>query len=182
MNAPRSYEIEKKYKLEIDGFVSILNAFDAVFLSESHQIDSYYAMNLHVSGARHYIRIRQDLTKNKGSFDHHIVLSKTTAEEKELPLSLDQAMAMRDSFLILGIKPLCVVDKNRKVFSIGDFVKIMIDDVKNLGFFVELECMSNDSLNPEIERVLENLATKLGLKPEHLVEGKGYPDMIMDLI
>ena len=69
------------------------------------------------------------------------------------------------------------VRKHRTLFHVGR-TRIHLDDVQELGCFMELEVVLEQGEDPETGvREAENLMTKLGIGPEQLIEG-AYVDML----
>lgn len=78
---------------------------------------------------------------------------------------------------ILGFSLKCSVDKKREVFSKENF-KIVIDDVKNLGNFIEIEM--EDKPTKENESKLFTIANHLGLDKKDIISNVGYPDLLLN--
>ncbi|MDL5503887.1 MAG: CYTH domain-containing protein, partial [Candidatus Methanoperedens sp.] len=68
----------------------------------------------------------------------------------------------------------------RKNFRIGDFY-ISLDEVRNLGNFIEVEIVVKDTRNyqEKVESIFKFIA-KLGIKKESTIR-KSYLEMILDL-
>lgn len=87
-------------------------------------------------------------------------LSKNTKARVEHETAVEDFNTIRDIILSLGFVESGVIEKERKIFSLGKS-EISIDDVKGLGVFVEIERIGE--LKDDIERELFDTAAKLGL-------------------
>ena len=161
-------------KFKVDSIETIIEiALELGFkeVKEKHQIDYYYAVNkVSEDGKRSYLRVRNDKLKNSWSIDLHKVISKLATEEIEVDTTEDIIKIVE----YLGGKIQCILNKKRKLFA-KDNVKICIDEVKDLGFFVELELEGEESE----ASVLEGLASKLKLDMDRRIHSKGYPDLLI---
>jgi len=169
-------EIEVKYKCKnFEKIIKIVRTMGFKLIKEKHQIDSYFfASKKSKDGTWDYLRIREE--NKKYSFDHHRVLNDMEAEEREI--KIEDKNKLIEIMKFLGHEIICVVDKKRKEYSKNN-ITIVFDRIKNLGNFVEVELIG-ESNNKNREIVLE-LAKKLGLDKKDRVEGKGYPDLMLEM-
>jgi len=168
-------EFEVKYRIDSDTEIDT-EKLGLKSVGSKHQIDTYYVVNEEIEGKRTYIRLREDLLKNKGSFDHHAVIDKYSTEEKEVALTLEDVQKMKGAFMAMGQEIKCVVDKKRTVYKNGE-IQLMIDEVKGLGIFLEIEIVSNEDEKDSKIDLVKKMALELRLNPENAVLGMGYPDM-----
>ena len=79
----------------------------------------------------------------------------------------------------LGFLPVTTVIKKRKNFRIGDFF-IALDEVRDLGNFIEIEISVNDAKNSD-EKVqsIFKFMEKLGISRELTIR-KSYLEMILE--
>jgi len=90
--------------------------------------------------------------------------------ESHDPEGLKTALA-----LALGVRG--VVKKTRYLYMVGQ-TRIHLDDVENLGYFMELEVVMRDGQSDEEGQVTaEDLMSKLGIRAEDLLDG-AYMDLI----
>jgi len=73
---------------------------------------------------------------------------------------------------LLGYKELCVIDKMREVYK-SDDMKICLDEVADLGNFIELEIIAPATGAEAALARIDSLAQKLGLKEEDRIM-QGY--------
>ncbi len=170
--------IEVEIKSPIDDPDEIrrrLTGFGATFLSKAKQVDIYYnAPHRDFAKTDEALRIRvgEDVTLTyKGpKLDS---LSKT---REEICISLgdaDQATAMLKA---LDFKEVATVVKVRETYRLNDLI-ISIDDVCDLGMFIEIESMSGADYRSALGRVFEML-NRLGLKKENTIR-ESYLELIL---
>ncbi len=156
-------EIEKKF--EINDYLtakSEIQKLGAKQVSKTQDVDSYFAVPQKIPNTR-YLRVR---TKNgKSTIAYHEVVNNLETKEWEVEVS-DGNMAS-ELITKLGFKKEVVVDKNREKFQLMD-AEILIDNVKGLGYFVEIEAPN--------EVMLDEISCKLTLGKQ--IVGVGYPDLI----
>lgn len=105
-----------------------------------------------------------------------------TRRELELPLHPDDAHGSRFAELLqsLGFTPVAVVRKRRRSFELdiaGREIDGALDDVDNVGTFVELELLADQSGLDEAKRIVSKLATELNLGPS---ERRSYLEMKLE--
>jgi len=145
---------------------------------ESHQVDIYYIVNKVINGKRTYWRTRQDILKEEYSFDLHQIESEFATDEKEIKLLDENSyIYINDMLSIVGFPVICEIDKQRIVFGKND-ISIVLDKVKNLGNYVEIEIIGEDT--QENHDILFDIAKKLSLDDENRVSKKGYPDLFIE--
>jgi len=172
-------EIEVKYKIEYFPIEKIeILGFNKK--KESRQIDFYQIVNKIIDGKRIYMRTRKDISKKEYSWDLHQVESEFATYEIETPLTDEQSFINTNDILsIIGFPVVCEIDKQRIVFE-KDNVKIVLDNVKHLGNYLEIEIIGEDT--QENRDILFNIANELSLRNETRVSKKGYPDLFLEKI
>jgi adenylate cyclase, class 2 len=103
-------------------------------------------------------------------------VSKTRKEVQTQILDTD---SMGNILSSLGFFPVATVSKKRKNFRIGDFC-ISLDEVRNLGNFIEVEVTVKDPRNHQekVESIFKFIA-KLGINRESTIR-KSYLEMILE--
>ena len=135
--------IEIKAKCSDPDFIrNILKSKKAKYIGKDHQIDTYFKVD------RGRLKLREGNIENnlifydrkdkKGPKESNVILIKTEKDS-----SIKQILASA-----LGV--FVIVEKEREIYFI-DNVKFHIDDVKNLGSFVEIEAMKNERIKNKIE-------------------------------
>lgn len=152
----------------------ILEANKARFVGIDHQVDTYFKvpkgrMKLRQGKIEktliHYQRPNQSGPKQSKVTLHHPTADKSLMEVLENALDV-----------------LVVVDKQRAIYFI-DNVKFHVDEVKELGEFVEIEAIDHDGtigldhLHDQCEQYLH----LLGIKDEDLVN-ESYSDLLLEML
>lgn len=104
------------------------------------------------------------------------MVSKT---RQELQTDIGDADNMGNILSSLGFFPVATVSKKRKNFRIGDFY-ISLDEVRNLGSFVEVEVSLKDTRNyqEKVESIFKFIA-KLGIQQDSTIR-KSYLEMLLE--
>jgi adenylate cyclase, class 2 len=105
-----------------------------------------------------------------------------TRTEVQVPLAEGPKVA-KDFVRILihlGYKPVGVVHKQRRIYHLkrGIFpVEICLDEVDHLGRFVELEVLAPEDQLADARRIVQDLATELGLTTS---ERRSYLELLLE--
>lgn len=172
------YEIERKYRLKNKSeFVEKIRALKGYAEKpEIRQIDTVFLPKDTPSFAQFrtgdpVLRIRTDETGTKIALKRQI----SQSNNLELETTADDHSVLASIFSELGFNQVLEIEKQRIEF-VGQKITIVVDTVKRLGDFVELEIVTDrDSTTTETE--LKNLAIKLGLE-ESMFEDRKYDKLI----
>ncbi len=134
--------IEIKARSKNQEFIrEILKSHQAKFKGTDHQIDTYFAVN---SGR---LKLREGNIEN--SLVHYDREDKEGPKQSNVTFYKSNDKTSLKEILTKALGILVVVDKSREIYFI-DNVKFHIDDVKDLGTFVEIEALdSNGSIGKE---------------------------------
>lgn len=156
-------EVEKKFQIEdYDKAKTEINQLGAKKVSKTNDIDVYFFVPQEIPNTR-YLRIR---TKNsKSTLAYHEVIDNLKTKEWEIDVS-DGETAI-ELITKLGFKEEVVVNKSRETFQL-DKAELLIDYIKDLGYFIEIEAPS--------EALLDQISSKLTLGRQ--IVGVGYPDLL----
>jgi adenylate cyclase class 2 len=101
----------------------------------------------------------------------------------EIEVSLNEGDEAADGFCRLvqklGYRPTAVVRKRRSIWHCqrgGFALQVCLDEVEQLGRFVEVEIVASPEQRPQAEAVLQAVAAELGL---HLSERRSYLEMLL---
>lgn len=131
-----------------------------------HQIDEYYNHpQRDTRETNEYIRLRYEAESNDGIFAHHINLS--DGVNKEFEVSVGDIKVFKQILEGLSFPLLGVIDKKRETFQLGEFT-ITIDEVKDIGNFVEIEVDGEESEVDEKKAQCVEMLEKIGLTKDHL--------------
>ncbi len=102
-------------------------------------------------------------------------LDRETKSREELEVPLVDPHDLGGLLLRLGFEPVAVVEKRRRGYLMGT-LEVTVDEVKGLGFFLEVEAKECDDLEEGKRRVL-GLLESLGLDQ---MERKSYLEMLLE--
>lgn len=141
--------------------------------NEDHQIDTYYEL------PEGRLKVREGNVEN---FLVHYLRSDQEGPKKSdvalVPLVPHTGEQMKTMLVRLGYKHKVIVDKVRRI-SFFKNVKIHLDNVKNLGFFVEIEAQDFDGSIGEakLNKQCQQMMDRLGIQQSELVS-KSYSDFL----
>ena len=154
-----------------DSIREVLKSHNANFEGTDHQIDTYFKVNegrlkLREGNIENFL-IFYSRADQAGPKQSDVILYKT---EPNSPLKTALTQA-------LGI--LVVVDKQREIYFI-DNVKFHIDEVKDLGSFIEIEASNKDGLigKEKLHEQCQHYMELLGISETNLLENS-YSDMLL---
>lgn len=167
-------ELELKFMVE-KSFEPRLRALGYKAGKFCRQLDTYYIVDETIGGFRTWLRIREDTVNKSASIGLRRLVSDNAAEETETVFAPEDAEKMKQVMAACGKKEKCVVDKQRKVFTRGG-VAVMLDDVRNLGRFVEIgiEGEENEADVARLNAVVAEVGLELSLRI-----GADYPELLM---
>lgn len=102
-------------------------------------------------------------------------IDKITKTRKEIEVGFSDIKNVREILHRLGFKKVLNIVKKRKYFALGEF-SVMMDKVKGLGNFVEIE-KHTDTYKPD---ELVRLIKKLGIN-EDAMERRSYLELMLEL-
>lgn len=156
-------ELEKKYRIQDSSVVMReINALGAQFKSETRDVDVYFVVPQENPCTR-YLRVR--IGRDKSILAYHEVAN--DLETKEWETGVANADTAKEILGKLGFSVDVVVDKTRKRYQLAES-EILLDYVKGLGYFIEIESPT--------EQALDAIADKITLGEQ--ITGKGYPDLL----
>lgn len=167
-------EIEiKAYCQDLAAVKKRLVELDAVYLKTENESDRYFNHPSKDFGQTdEALRLRNVGTTTILTYKGPKISKKTKARiEKEVIVKDGDKTG--EILCLLGFMESGKVVKNRDYYKLGDII-ICLDDVRDLGAFVELEKIGNDL--DSIENELFNLAGKLGLEK---FERRSYLEMLL---
>ncbi|MBV7441278.1 class IV adenylate cyclase [Weeksellaceae bacterium TAE3-ERU29] len=167
----KNFEFKAKVD-DIQLYESKLLQLNPKFIGVDNQVDTYFNVN------EGRLKLREGNIENALiNYDREDVQN---SKESQIILYKHQPNIALKNILEkqLGIK--VIVSKKRKIYFV-DNVKFHFDEVENLGAFIEVEAIDENS-KFEIDE-LKNQCNKymefFGLKKENLVE-KSYSDLILE--
>ena len=106
-------------------------------------------------------------------------MDKVSKTRKEYQVEANDANNMGSILSSLGFSPVATVTKRRKNFRLGNFF-IALDEVRNLGYFIEIEISVKDSRNYEekVESIFKFIE-KLGISRNDTIRSS-YLEMVLE--
>ncbi len=163
-------EVEIKAKIDdANEFIKMIEGMGARFIKEKLEVDWYFNHPCRdFAETDEALRIRSDNTLTyKGP-----KVDKLTKSREEHYISFNSAGDMKKILLDLGFKEVAKVEKRRKYYTFEDLT-VCVDSVKDLGSYVEIECIGE--YQPCKEKVIA-LANKLNIKN---FERKSYLELVL---
>lgn len=174
-----AYEIELKLKLYNANDVVEFLSNNAKFLYEEHQIDDYYTpphknFFADMNKVTEWFRVRKTNDKNSITYKDYSKITYCT----ELESVVEAVDDVEQILVVLDFKKIVTVDKKRRSWLWKD-IEISLDEVCNLGSFIELEYKGKATEEIEVvRRSLFEAINKIGAKTGEN-EGKGYPWLLI---
>jgi len=166
-NGFMNIEFERKFKTtNKDTLKSKLLSIGAESKGIKFSEDTYFKVPQKVESTK-YLRIRIKNNESDGTLAYHEVVN--DFETKEWETDIDNAIITKDIIEKLGFHLDVIVNKTRETLIYGK-CEIVLDSVKNLGDFVEIEAPSKEAF--------DEIATKLNLDDKDVISGAGYPDLL----
>ena len=173
-------EVERKFRVpDFRELKESLRRLDAGWLQEVVQIDQYY-----VHPCRDFAQTDEALRIRHTGDECRITYKgkRQAAESKtrrEIEFLLPDARQAAQLLEALGFRPVVQVRKQRQRASLywnNHGVEISLDNVEEVGQFVELELMAEDETAEAASNVLHSLANELGLAGE---ERRSYLELLL---
>lgn len=131
-----------------------------------HQVDEYYNHpSRDTRKTKEYIRLRYKPGDKAGVFARHVNVADGVTKEYEVgveDVSMFKQILDGFNFPLLG-----TIDKKRETFKLNEF-SVTIDEVKDIGNFLEIEVDGEESQIEEKKKSCIELLKKLGLSEKNL--------------
>ena len=179
------YEVEQKFPVEaLEVVESKLLVMGAAVSAAREEIDTYYAHPSRDFGETdEALRIRRVGSSTWITYKGPKLDATTkTRREIELPLSADAEAANDWAGLLeaLGFSPVAEVRKIRRKAAVpwqNRNLEAALDDVEDVGTFVELELVANESGLQAAKDCIASLAEALGLRQS---ERRSYLELLLE--
>jgi len=179
---PNNQEIELKFAISSSEFQRLLALLPktATFVKKNSQVDTYYnAPDHNFLAPQHpheWLSIRKRGNKTILNFKHWHPEGQeifTHCDEYESEVSEQMEKILEE----LNFSRLITVEKERTVFVTGEF-EIALDNVKELGYYIEIEALKLFNTIDETRAKLFEFARGLGLDVSK-TDGVGYPYLLL---
>lgn len=172
-------EIEVKARInDLDGLAKKLEKLGVVLSAPIVQnditfVDENYGDYDKFQAGKNILRIRE----NNGKFIFTVKQPQSNeldAEEHETEIT--DSAEFKEALILMGYKPVVEIHKVRRKAKYKDY-EICLDDVKELGSFVEVEKITEEENAEEIQEELFKFLESLGIKRENRVTN-GYDTLV----
>lgn len=179
------YEVEQKFAVgDQTGLEAKLNALGIQWGDSVRQVDSYFAHpSRDFAKTDEALRIRRVGSANFVTYKGPKIDAATkTRRELELPLADGDPMAaqFRELLVALGFRPVADVVKQRRYGHVtweGQDAEIALDDVAEVGRFVEIELSATAEGLDAARKCLSSLAAALDLANS---ERRSYLELLLE--
>jgi len=173
-------EVELKARIDdLKGVEAKLSMLGATFVKYTSERDVYFNHPCRdFSSTDEALRVRFAEGKLTLTYKGPKLSSQSkTREELSVDISSPEVL---DILKALGFREVTEVKKTRRIYKLGHAI-IYLDEVENLGSFIEFEAAPGVfSSVEEAEHYLMNIAEKLGI-PERNFTRKSYLELLLDL-
>ncbi|MBU0963932.1 class IV adenylate cyclase [Patescibacteria group bacterium] len=141
-----------------------------------HQIDAYYSLYKRPFNKKKgsVVRVRHNKNKHQTFFEFDWALNSVAAHEIEIEVS--SLENINKILKLMKARKEVVVDKQREYFKKG-VLEIVLDRVKGLGDFMEIEIQGKDSKSNR-QRII-NFYQQIGINKNDFVLGPKYNSMLL---
>ncbi len=170
------YEVEVKARLRDRAEIKQkLEDFGCVFGEELHQIDHIFVPKGESFPTPFQVPVLR-IREQNGKYIFTLKISQSSRQDSlERELEISNGSMMTQILNLIGYEEFILVDKKRIKTNYKD-MEIVLDDVKGLGEFVEVEKIvthEDPEARKNIQKELQVFLETLGISPEdHVVDGK----------
>ncbi len=171
--------MEIEIKAKVNNFIEIkknLKKIGAKYIGKKNQIDYYYSLYKRPIGKKkgNVMRVRHDRISGNTRLEFHKPMNIYAAEEIEL--KVNSLKIVQRILKEMKAKQEFVIDKERLVYRKGK-IEIVLDKIKALGTFVEVEIEGRETKNNR--ESLYKMLDKLGIKKSQIMLYERYHGMIL---
>lgn len=165
--------IEMKARCEDpDRVRQLLKKDNADFKGTDHQVDTYFKV------PKGRLKLREGTIE--GALIHYDRPDHEGPKQSNVALFNTKPGSGLKEVLMNSLDVLVVVDKQREIYFLGN-VKFHVDQVKDLGSFVEIEAIdtTGEIGRERLTEQCDHYINRLGIKPEDFLS-QSYSDMLLE--
>ena len=176
-----SMEVEAKaYCEDLEVLEIKITNLGAEFIEEIEQVDTYFNHPTRDFGQTdEALRIRR-VGENAYLTYKGSKIDNITKTREEINVQVDDRDLIKEILEILGFSEVGTVKKVRKKYRFDEFT-ICLDQVENLGSFVEMEAVCNSEDAEEISRLRDIILKTLKEWGLEKIERKSYLELLLNL-
>jgi adenylate cyclase class 2 len=178
-------EIEIKIPLDEDIFFKVKEKLQKIakFVKKSKQIDEYFTPAhrdfVEPKFPFEWLSIRKRGNKIILNYKHYYPENvEVTTHCDEFETEIKDPEQLEKIFSVLDFKKLVTVEKERETYICNDEFEIVLDKVKDLGFFIEIEAIKDFGSIENTREKLFEFAKNLGIDVSK-TDKRGYPYLLM---
>ena len=145
----------------------------ARFVKIENKIDDYYALDSAGVYPKKSLRVRDKSKKVEVNFKQPISYENGIWAKRESEFEVSDLKNFFGLLKDFGFKKWLRKEKKTELYKTNDGVNIELNQVKNLGWFLEIEVLAAENEIKEAMKKVENVRRELGLRGED-VEKLGY--------
>jgi adenylate cyclase class 2 len=178
-------EVEFKAKIEnFEKFMEVKNkilSLGSKLISKASEEDIYFQHpSRDFSKTDEALRIRKTNGKNYLTYKG-AKISKISKTRLEIQTEIENFENTKEIFYKLGFKPIAIISKKREKYILGS-TSIYMDEVKDLGYFIEIEEeVENEATIEMIEEKLIKIFEKINI-PKSSITTKSYLELLLEKI
>lgn len=179
------FEVEFKAKIEnYEKFIEIKNkilSLGSKLISKILEEDIYFQHPL-----RDFSKTDEALRLRKSNKKYFLTykgakISNISKTRLEIQTEIENFENTKEIFFKLGFKPVAIISKKREVYILGS-TSIYMDEVKDLGYFIEVEEKIENELSIKaIEEKLIKILEKINI-PKNSITTKSYLELLLEKI
>lgn len=186
MSQPEQFEVEQKFALDVDADAmrTRLESLGAKATGQATQVDQYFNHPVRdFAQTDEALRIRSVDDRNWVTWKGPKIDSRTkTRREIELPLGdgTQTAEQLAEVLRLLSFRPVTSVQKIRRTYGLtrdGRTFEIALDEVEEVGAFMEIEILAEESELAAAQDAVIRVGDELGLSR---VERRSYLALLLE--
>ena len=173
-------EVEIKARIDLASITPKLDELGVEFLDIVEIKDTYFDRDSTLFLNKTTLRIREE--DGRPTYVTYKSPSSVPYTRFEINTPVLEDEPIFEKLESVGMKPIGVVEKKRTEFICGDCVTICLDEVKDLGDFMELEIIESNFDHGKIEgnyHLLLSILSVLGVGTDQQVS-KSYIDLLLN--
>ncbi len=172
-------EVEAKAKIKNPDEIRKKISEIAKFVEKVEKLDDYYSLESGKNYNKKSLRVRKTNGEYQINFKQKISYIKGVHAKKETEFKVSDIKNFLELIKDFGFKKWLTKHKLSEVYEIKKNFHIEINYVKKLGWFVEIEYLSNLSNIKKARSEVLAIAKKLGIKEKQIIKS-GYTKMLWE--
>jgi predicted adenylyl cyclase CyaB len=172
-------EVEAKAKIINPERFRILAQKIGHYKGKERKIDDYYTLENPKSYPKKSLRIRKKSSSHEVNFKHTIFYENGVHAKKETEFKISDIEGFVKLIHEFGFKKWLTKEKYTELYEIKKNLHIELNHVKNLGWFIEVEFLSNLKNVQKAKKEVLEIMKKLGIKGKDFVK-EGYTKLLWE--